>query len=188
MAKTGPSIPIVISGSSGAGKTTVCQLVHERLPILGYTISATTRPPRPTETSGEAYVFLSETEFKSRRAQGEFLEWEEVHGHLYGTLKNDLDNSTAPGILMDIDPKGSLTVKKYYPNAILIYLKADSTETLVDRLQKRQSDSDESIRRRMERVDKENALMQHFDYAISNKILEDTVNKVIAIIRENITL
>ena len=112
----------VVSGPSGAGKGTVLSKVRELRPDLGLTVSATTREPRAGEVDGVSYHFLSEAEFRQRIAQGEFLEWADVHGHLYGTLRKDVDTLLAAGssLVLEIDVQGALNVRESYPEAVLV--------------------------------------------------------------------
>jgi len=147
-------------------------------------VSATTRPRRPRETEGVDYYFLSDEQFQEHIRKGNFLEYEEVHGKYYGTLKSVVEEHLKAGrvVVFDIDVKGALSIKRQYPEAILIFIKAPSEEELVRRLRKRASETDESIRKRLERLPLEYELAKQFDHVITNKYLPDTLAQIGSII------
>ena len=115
---------VVISAPSGAGKTTIAHEMLKRFPALSFSVSATTRPVRPGEADGVDYFFLTQEEFRRRVATGEFVEWEEIYGNLYGTLKQEIQRAGDEGraLLFDVDVKGALSIKKHFPNALLIFI------------------------------------------------------------------
>jgi len=176
---------IIISGPSGSGKTTVSRFLEKRHPKLHSSISVTTRKPRKDEKQDQDYYFISEDEFDRYIEDGLLAEWEEVHGNRYGTLKKQVEaaiNSPDGGLLLDIDPKGGLSLKKIYPDSILIFLKTESSETLIDRLKSRKTESKEAIEKRMRRVSEEYSLADKYDYIILNNNLEETVDSISRII------
>ena len=179
---------IVISGPSGSGKTTICKRILNVFPEFTYSISVTTRQKRGNETEGKDYYFVCRNKFMEMIDNGEFIEWEEVHGNLYGSLYSDVEKKLDEnaGIIMDIDPNGGLSIKGKYPDAILIFLRAPSIETLMKRLKKRKTEDSEDINLRIERVKEEYELSKRYDYVIENKVLDEAVQRVTEIIKENL--
>jgi guanylate kinase len=172
---------IVISGPSGAGKST---FVHELLrlhPDLVYSVSATSRPRREHETEGEDYFYLDRGDFRARIERGEFAEWAEVHGELYGTLRAQVDRSLAAGknVLLDIDVQGGRAVRRIYADGVFIFILPPSLE---ERLRGRGTDSEERIRLRLENARREIALAHEYDYAVVNDDWEVAARKVNAIL------
>ncbi len=165
----------VISGPSGAGKGTVLAELRKRRPELGLTVSATTRSPRPGEVDGASYYFLTEDEFRRRVAAGEFVEWAEVHGHLYGTLVSEVDRLLAKGtsLVLEIDVQGALNVRKVYPTAVLIFIEPPSLEELERRLRGRKTEDEASIELRLADARREMELASQYDARIVN----DTVDR-----------
>jgi guanylate kinase len=178
---------IVFSAPSGGGKTTIVKMLHKKYPQTVISVSATTRPKRPGERDGVDYYFLTREEFERKIKEGKFLEYEEVHGNYYGTLKEVVDNHVRDDrvVLFDIDVNGALSIKKHYPNAILIFIKPPSEEVLVERLKKRHTETEESIRRRLQRLPYEYEQAKKFDYVVVNDDLEQTLKQVEEIILEN---
>ena len=179
---------IVISGPSGSGKTTVCWRLIEMFPELAYSVSTTTRKKRNSEKEGIDYYFVDGDKFREMIFNNEFIEWEEVHGDLYGTLYRDIERkrNEKAGILMDIDPKGGINIKKMYPDSILIFLSVPSIETLVERLNKRRTEDGFDIDKRIERAREEFELSKNYDFIIVNNDIEPTLKKLSNIIKENI--
>ncbi len=177
---------IVIAAPSGSGKTTIAQEVMRRHPSLGFSVSATTRQRRANERDGTDYFFLSAGEFKKRVAAGDFVEWEEVFGHCYGTLKSEVDRLIAAGkdTLFDVDVKGALSIKRLYPEALLIFIKPPSLEVLRERLLGRRSENDDSVARRLERVPMEMEAGKLFDVQVVNDNLDRAVEEVDKKVRE----
>lgn len=177
---------VLIASPSGGGKTTVIQrLVHDYPDKFVYSVSATTRAPRPNEIDGKDYIFLSDAEFLARAKANQFLEWEEVHGYFYGTDANFIRESLAAGkyVLLDLDVKGCLRVaKEFKGKAITIFLTPPSLADLVDRLKKRKTDSMQEINKRLQRIPMEMEKSKQFDFVIINENLETTVEKVFQLI------
>lgn len=178
---------IAISAPSGAGKTTVCKLLAKRNPGVRISVSATTRPPRKNESNGKDYHFLSKQEFQEKIKNGDFIEFESVHGNLYGTLKSVVQGLLDQGyfILFDIDVNGAISIKNYDPNAILIFLRPPSIEELRRRLQDRGADSESEIEKRLDRLPDEYEKSKFFDYDIVNDDLMNTIQKIEKIIFNN---
>ena len=143
---------IVISAPSGSGKTTIAKEIMKMNPSLGFSVSATTRRKRETEVDGKDYFFLTEEEFNRRVANNEFAETEEVYpGKWYGTLKSEIDRLLNAGqdILFDLDVKGGLSIKKLYPEACLIFIKAPSFDVLKQRLAGRKTEDAATVQKRL---------------------------------------
>src|SRR5512132_1952414 len=142
---------IVISAPSGAGKTTIAREILKRNPSLEFSVSATTRPVRTGEEHGRDYFFLTREEFERRVHAGEFVAREEIYGNLYGTLKSELERALRNGrhLLFDLDVKGGLSIKRQYPDALLIFIEPPSMEVLRQRLQNRRTEDAATFARRM---------------------------------------
>ncbi|NOZ55205.1 MAG: guanylate kinase [Calditrichaeota bacterium] len=181
---------VVISSPSGGGKTTVVKrILDSGDDRFVYSVSATTRPPRPGEKDGRDYFFLSDEEFRRRIQEGAFAEWAEVHGHLYGTLKDQIDRNLKAGkiILLDIDVKGGLSLKRAFPeDSLLIFLAPPSLEVLEKRLRQRGTDSEEEINRRLQRVKMELDAAKQYDTVIVNEDLDTTVREVLEAIERRL--
>jgi guanylate kinase len=180
---------IVISAPSGAGKTSIAQAILARNRGMRFSVSATTRPRRVTETEGKDYYFLTKEEFRRRVAAGEFAEWEEIYGEYYGTLRSEIDRAITAGesLVFDIDVKGGLSIKKLYPDALLIFVQPPSVDDLLERLRKRHTENSTTLRRRMERVPMELAMGARFDRKVFNDVLERAIEEVQDIIQHYIT-
>ncbi len=173
-----PKQLIVISAPSGAGKTTVARHLLQRFPQLRFSVSATTRPKRPGEVDGRDYFFWSREHFEQAIARGELVEYEEIFGHLYGTLRSQVEQALSTGefLLFDIDVKGALALRRAYPEqTFLIYVAPPSIEELERRLRQRGTESEEQIQRRLERAAMELQFQNHFDVVIPNEQLEQTL-------------
>jgi len=175
----------VISAPSGTGKTTLVRLLLSRFPTLSFSISYTTRLPRPGEVNGQHYFFVSEKEFKKSIAKGEMLEWAKVYGHYYGTPLTFVQEKIAAGkdIVLDIDIQGAQAVKKKMPEAILIFFIPPSWNELQRRITSRSSDSPEEIKKRLEAAKKEILAAREFDYIVINDVLEDALKELVSIIQ-----
>lgn len=171
---------IVFSAPSGGGKTTIARMLAKRHENISISISATTRKKRPLEEEGKDYYFLSKPEFNENIQNDNFLEYEEVHGDYYGTLINRVQDLVKQGLMVifDIDVNGALSIKKKYPEAILIFIKPPSLEELKARLKKRKSESDEAINKRLSRIEFEYKKSEAFDHIIVNDNLNRTVEEI----------
>jgi guanylate kinase len=180
---------IVFSAPSGAGKTTLLDHVRDTIPGLVYSISATTRPPRPHEVHGRHYFFLSEEEFRRKIEADELAEWQEVHGHYYGTPRDSLDSTLGAGkhVVMDIDVYGKKKLDRHYPEARGILILPPSLDELARRLRERGTDSEESIATRLSNAEREIAFAQaegKYEYTVVNDNLERAKAEVASIVRE----
>lgn len=166
---------IVVTGPSGVGKGTLLQKLLEHYPdrIL-FSISATTRSPRAGEEHGREYFFWSRAEFEQKRDAGEFLEWAEYAGNLYGTPKPAIDQAIALGqiVLLEIELAGARQVAQSFPRAKRIFIAPPSMEVLENRLRQRSTDSDEQVTKRLHHAELEIAAANEFDITIVNDDLE----------------
>ncbi|MGH1364146.1 MAG: guanylate kinase [Calditrichia bacterium] len=178
---------VAFSAPSGSGKSTICRLLLDRNPRFRLSISATTRSPRHNEENGVHYFFLSMEDFKAKVEAGEFLEYEEVFGRCYGTLKSTVDSllEQRQVVLFDIDVKGALNVRKAYPDALLVFIKPPSLEELKRRLIGRNTDKMDEIERRLKRIDLEYEVAKHFDHVIINDDLDSAVSMIEDIIAKH---
>lgn len=175
---------IVLSAPSGSGKTTIAREIMRMNPVLGFSVSATTRSRRSDEVEGQDYFFLSNDEFKKRVAAGEFVEWEELYGDCYGTLKSEIDRalSSSRHLLFDVDVKGALSIKRLYPQSMLIFIRPPSLEALKQRLFGRRTEDEVALQRRLDRVPMEMEKGKEFDIQVVNDDLEraiEAVNKAV---------
>jgi guanylate kinase len=155
-----------------------------RRPDIGYSVSCTTRAPRPGEVSGTDYLFLSEAEFVARRDRGEFAEWAVVHGRLYGTLKAKVQEVLDSGrhVMMDIDVQGAAKFVAAYPASVLIFILPPSMEVLVERLQERQTEDASSLLTRLRSAHAELHQVERYQYVVVNDDLDEAVDRVSSII------
>ena len=164
---------ILITAPSGSGKTSIVKYLMGRIPILAFSISATTRPRRQNEKDGVDYYFLSEEEFRDRIHKKEFLEWEMVYeGKYYGTLKSEMTRIWSEGKIpvLDIDVQGAIHVQQQYPvNTIALFIQAPSLEDLKVRLLKRGSENEESLKARLDKSSYEMSFKNHFKNIIINE-------------------
>ena len=179
---------IVVSSPSGGGKTTIVNAVRKNMG-LEYSVSTTTRPPRAGERNGVHYNFVSKEEFLMYIKEGRFLEWAEVHGHLYGTDREYIGNKLAEGksVLLDIDVQGAMNLRRKLPGALLIFIAPPSVEALEKRLRGRGADSEESIRARLSQADFEISRSEFYDYKVVNEDLETAIAEVEKIIKDKIS-
>ena len=170
---------IIISAPSGAGKTTLVRHLLQQEFDLGFSISATSRQPRPGETDGKDYHFISENEFRQKIENDEFLEWEEVYrGIFYGTLKSEVARirETGKNVIFDVDVVGGVNIKKYYgKDALAIFIEPPSLEELKSRLTKRSTETEEKIGVRIAKAEKELEFANRFDVVIVNEKLPDAL-------------
>lgn len=176
-----------IAAPSGTGKTTVCRRLLAQNRDFVFSVSATTRPPRKMERDGVDYYFLTREQFEDYIRRQKLAEYEEVFGNYYGTLRSTLDEALAAGrvLLLDIDVKGALSIKKLYPRqTISIFLLPPNQDELIRRLKKRGTDDERSIAIRNARIPDEIKIGEQFDYQIVNDKLDHTVKKIMQIIKE----
>jgi len=173
---------IIFSAPSGAGKTTIVNHLLDRNNRLAFSISACSRPPRPNETHGEDYYFLSVQAFKDRIAEDDFIEWEEVYeDHFYGTLKVEVERLWSLGkvVVFDVDVFGGINLKKYFGDAALsFFIQPPSIEVLEQRLRNRQTESEKKIQTRLTKASQELTKAEQFDRTVVNDNLELTVEEV----------
>lgn len=174
---------IIISGPSGAGKTTVLRRVFERCPApLVSSVSATTRPPRPGEVDGVDYHFLGQEEFDLRRKRGEFIECFELfgRGYWYGTLLSEVTSGLQAGkwVVLEIDVQGACSVMQSYCDAISIFVRPGSIEELQRRLRNRGTETEEAIQRRLEQAERELALADRYRHQVINDDVEQAVEEI----------
>ncbi len=179
---------IVISGPSGAGKTSICNALLERDRGAVWSVSATTRPPRGQEKSGSSYEYISREEFDARRERGEFLEWAEYVGQLYGTPAKPVDLALEAGhnVIMEIDVQGGAQVAERVPESIRVFVLPPTMESLKARLEGRQTESAEQLARRLAEADGEIGFARdsgRYRHFVVNDVLEDTVAEIEGIIR-----
>ncbi len=175
---------VVISAGSGAGKSTLCrQLMHRRKNLV-FSISATTRLPRPGEKEGCDYFFVTENAFNAMRTRRDLVEWAQVHGHYYGTPRHFLEGMRRQGkdVLLDIDVQGAMAVKRRYPEAVLIFITTPTFAELERRLRSRSSETEPQIERRLADARRELKYLSAYDYEVVNDRVTSAVQKLEAIL------
>lgn len=180
---TPQGVLLVVSGPSGAGKGTICQILREQLPDLGYSISVTTRHPRVGEVDGKSYFFKTVPEVQEMIAKGELLEYAEVYGNYYGTPRKYVMDLLQSGhdVLLEIDIQGALQIKERFPEGVFVFIVPPSLDELSARIYKRGTDSEEVIKRRMASAASELTYAAKYDYIIVNDIATKAANKVLTI-------
>jgi guanylate kinase len=175
----------IVSGPSGAGKGTIVSELKRRLPHVWVSVSATTRPPRPSEADGVDYFFLTANEFEARVRAGEFLEHAEVHGNRYGSLRGPIERRLFHGmdVILEIDPQGAFQVREHMPGARLIFVKAPDSADYEKRIRNRGAESDEEIRTRMQTARRELELEDTYDHVVLNDDVSRAVDDVVAYMR-----
>ncbi len=182
---------IVLSAPSGGGKSTVARHLLSKFSNIKFSISATTRQKRANEEEGKDYYFLTKEEFIKKINNNEFVEYEEIYGNYYGTLYSEINEAIKKSqiLLFDIDVKGSISIKNAFPDeSLLIFLMPPDLETLQKRLRERQTETEEQFKKRMERVKMEIDMKNKFDYVVINDKLNDTLQQVEFIVKNNIFL
>ena len=174
----------IISAPSGAGKSTICRSLRDRLPDLRYSISTTTRPPRPGEKNGVDYHFTDIATFKAGITADRWAEWAEVHGNYYGTSAVFIARERAAGrdVLLDIDVQGAAQLRRNYPDAVTIFIMPPSAAVLRQRLERRGTDTPDVIKERISNACQEMAQRSAYQHIIVNDNLEDAVQALVAII------
>lgn len=175
---------IVVSGASGTGKGTVCKKILGDMPEIYYSISATTRQPRPGETDGVEYFFITREEFKTWIAEDKFLEYAEVYGNFYGTPLHKIEERLSRGenVLLEIDTQGALNVMAKVPDGIYIFLLPPSLEELKNRIKNRGTETPETLERRLNAAKSEIEIGKKYQYVVINDTVDEAVKKIKAII------
>jgi guanylate kinase len=175
----------VITGPSGVGKGTLIRLLRERLPELALSVSATTRPPRPGETQGVDYHFISDAEFERHVRDGDFVEWAEYSGRRYGTLREELERHTSGGrpVVLEIEVQGARQVRESLPDAVQIFIRPPSEDALRDRLIGRGTDDADQVERRLRVAEAELDAAGEFPHVIVNDRLDEAADALAAIVR-----
>ena len=179
---------VIVSAPSGAGKTSIVKHVLELLPELRFSTSATTRAMRKGEVNGKDYHFLTVDDFKRGISHDEFLEWEEVyHNQFYGTLKSEIQRIWDEGkvVIFDVDVKGGLNIKKFFGDkALALFVEPPTVQELENRLRKRGTETEESLRKRVAKAEYELSFAPQFDKIILNDNLDDAREEMLQTIRE----
>ena len=175
---------ILVSGASGTGKGTVCKKILADMPEIFYSISATTRQPRPGESDGVEYFFITKEEFKNWIAEDKFLEYAEVYGNFYGTPLHKIEERRNRGehVLLEIDTQGALNVMKKVPDGVYIFLLPPSLAELRDRIKNRGTETPESLDRRLNAAKSEIEIGRKYKYVVINDTVDEAVKKIKAII------
>jgi guanylate kinase len=176
---------IVISAPSGAGKSTLCRALQKKYPEISFSISSTTRPQRDYEKNGYDYDFIADEEFKKRIQANKFIEFEDVHGYYYGTPKANIDDAIKNNryLLLEVDVNGALKIKQAYPEqAVTVFITLPDVNDLLKRLRRRGTESEERIKKRMERIEMELDYKNDFDYCIINNDFDRALNELVNII------
>jgi len=176
--------PVILSAPSGAGKTTIARRLLEVRKDVGYSVSATTRTPRPGEVDGVAYHFLSTGQFEQAVRNGEFAEYARVHGNMYGTLRREVERVLASNrnVVMDIDVQGAMQFSASFPDAVRIFVLPPSGEALLARLKDRGTEDSATIATRLRDAIGEIGVIGEFEYVVVNDQLERAVAQVSCII------
>ncbi|NLC06724.1 MAG: guanylate kinase [Syntrophomonadaceae bacterium] len=181
---TREGILLIISGPSGVGKGTLCAALQKDMPELSFSISATTRSPRPGEVHGKNYFFYSRSEFEAMIKRDEFLEWAVVYDNLYGTPRQYVMDVLSQGkdIVLEIDTQGARQIKKRFPQGVFVFIVPPSRDELANRLAQRGTDSKEEIERRLNLAGQELENAADYDYIVPNADLEEAVQMLKAIL------
>jgi guanylate kinase len=178
-------VAVIVSGPSGTGKSTVCDELKKLVPDLGFSISCTTRSPRPGEEDGREYYFISRDEFKSKIDKNLFIEYAEVHGNFYGTLRSEVIDRVSAGrdVVLDIDVQGAMQIKKYAEgdelladSLELVFIGPPSFEELENRLRSRATETEEAIQLRLKNAESELEQWHKYEYLIINNELDEAVS------------
>lgn len=174
---------LIISAPSGAGKTTICRRLLARRKDLKYSVSCTTRAPRPGEKNGKHYFFQTRDEFKRKIQRGELLEWAMVHDEYYGTPRHFVEDQIKHGgnVIMAIDVQGAMSIRRKHPAAILVFVLPPSMDALKSRLAGRR-DATESVTKRLANSRGELAAAKDYDYVVVNDALEKAVDQISCIL------
>lgn len=175
-----PAFPLVLAGPSGSGKTSIARRLTDRREDVRFSVSATTRPPRADEVDGVHYRFVSPERFERLLADGDLLEWAEVHGHRYGTPRSNVARAREAGVhlLLDIDVQGARSVRREVPDAVSVFLLPPTGKQVLDRLRRRRTEDDASLRRRLRGAREELAAVAEFDFVVVNEDLAESSRAV----------
>jgi guanylate kinase len=175
-----PGIFIVISAPSGAGKTSICRRLLDLYPNLRFSVSYTTRAPRPGEEDGKDYYFISEQSFRDRVAHGEFVEWVENYGCFYGTSKKDIEDCLGGGcdLIVDVEPRGARKLHESCTGGVFVFILPPSMAELKKRLLKRGFEGEEAVRMRLSKAEEEIREVLWYDYVIFNERLDEAVDQM----------
>jgi guanylate kinase len=182
--RPGRGMLIVVSSPSGGGKGTLIDRVLKTVAGISYSVSYTTRAPRGAEQDGREYFFIDEPAFRAMIARGDFLEWADVYGHLYGTSAVQVERERASGrdIILEIDVQGAESIRHKVPDAVSIFILPPSFELLKNRLVARATDSVADLERRLKGAPAEVAQYRHFDYVILNDDINRASQQLAAVI------
>jgi guanylate kinase len=174
----------VLAGPSGVGKGAIVSRLLAARPDLRLSVSATTRPPRPDEVDGRHYHFVDSDTFDRLIAAGGLLEWAEIFGNRYGTLREPVERALEEGrtVVVEIDLQGARQIRATLPDAYMVFIKPPTLEELERRLRTRDTETDEQIRRRLDMASEELAAESEFDASVVNDLLDDAARKVIEIV------
>lgn len=176
---------IVISGASGVGKGTVLNLMMQKREDLFFSVSATTRDPRPGEVDGVHYYFVSKARFEEMIAKGEFIEYDNHAANYYGTPRAQMEEKREKGhVILDIEPNGAKLVKQNCPDAVLVFIMPPSVEELERRLRGRGDTSEDQIKLRMDRANWEMEQRHWYDHVVINDVAEECAGNILNIIAE----
>ncbi len=183
---SGPGRLFIVSAPSGAGKTTLCRALRQRIPTLGYSVSTTTRPPRPAEREGIDYFYTDQETFEAGIREQRWAEWARVHDHYYGTSAAFLDQALAEGrdVLLDIDVQGAEQLLDKYPQSITIFIEPPSMAVLARRLAARGTESPQTVARRLQNAEAEMARRGMYRHRIVNDRIEEAIAALEAIVRQ----
>lgn len=176
---------LIISSPSGAGKTTLCNRLRKEFNDLAFSVSHTTRRPRPNEENGREYHFVDAGEFRKLAGRHAFAEWAEVHGNLYGTSLREIENArrrNATGILFDIDYQGARQIRAKVPEAVAVFVLPPSLEELERRLRGRATDDEATVQKRLAKAQKEIENYALFDYLVVNDDLDRAYDRLRSVV------
>ena len=185
--RSGQGRLFVISAPSGAGKTTLCKAVLDRIPELRYSVSYTTRQPRNDEQNGVAYHFISREEFEKGIDTQRWAEWANVHGHYYGTSAVFIRQELASGhdVLLDIDVQGAQQIRERFSDCVTVFIMPPSRQVLQERLQRRGAESRQEIELRMKNAEAEISSKDSYQHVLVNDRLEKAIEELVALIASN---
>jgi guanylate kinase len=179
---SGAALFMVVSAPSGTGKTSICREFLKMCPHIRFSVSSTTRPPRPGEENGVDYFFLSESAFQERIERGAFAEWTQNYGHYYGTEKEVMQSLLSAGcdLLLDVEPRGAKVLKRNYPGGVFVFILPPTLQTLQSRLGSR-GEIPEMMQKRLDKTMDEIKEIMWYDYVIVNENIQCAVDGLRAI-------